>query len=505
MSRLYVLALFGVFALGCASSAPPTAPESTPADGAAAGVRDPAPPSRVEGRTWTSPRGRTVVEGEVDEGGWTLPLDVVRPRPPRPPATAPEPRPASVGGPYPETRIGPDDGHTQNETSIAVDGSTLVAGWNSFTASTLQMGVARSGDGGDTWDPFELFTGHTTMSDPAVASGGNGRWYYGYIGSGGATGSDFDVFVRRSIDDGETWQPPVAVTVDSNFDDKPYIAARGDEVLAAYADFGVSPAKVHAARSLDGGQSFQHDTVLANASVGGNGASPVIAADGTYYVFWRDSFQEFLWMSRSDDQGETWSPDVSIAEMTPLPSTMQPGGFRMVNLPVAAARSQDGALLVVWNDQALGDPDILAVRSDDGGDNWSAPVRVNDDLGTAQQFLPWVVFDPQGRAHVVWYDRRNDANAIDVYYAVSDDAGATFGANVRVTGQGFVPVLPSEPSAAAFIGDYNAVAVGDTAVFPFYQDAREGEQDVWVARIPRWLFADGFESGDTSAWSSAVP
>lgn len=450
-----------------------------------------------------------MVAGSVDERGWVLPLDVVRPpRPPRPPAApasaSTAPATAASSGAFAETRLGPDDAHSENETSIAVEGDSLVAGWNSFTAGGLAMGAARSHDAGESWE-YEIFAGHTTMSDPAVASGGGGRWYFGYIANGGPTGSDYDVFVRRSVDDAESWLPPVAVTVDANFDDKPYIAARGDEVLVAYADFGVSPAKVHAARSIDGGLSFQHDTVLAVASVGGNGASPVIAADGTYYVFWRDSFQEFLWFSRSDDQGENWTADASIVEMSPLPSTIQPGGFRMVNLPVAAASPADGSLVVVWNDQRLGDPDILAIRSPDGGETWSLPVRVNDDAGTASQFLPWVAFDAAGRVHVVWYDRRHDPAEIDVYYARSTDGAASFEANVRITAAGFVPVLPTEPGAAPFIGDYNAVAVGERFVYPFYQDARRGEQDVYVARLPTALFADGFESGDTSAWSAASP
>jgi hypothetical protein len=101
---------------------------------------------------------------------------------------------------------------------------------------------------------------------------------------------------------------------------------------------------------------------------------------------------------------------------------------------------------------------------------------------------------------VVWYDRRNDDVDLDVYYARSTDGGATFEANLRVTEESFVPILPSEGGAAAFIGDYNGIAASAAAVFPFYQDSRRGEQDVWVRRLVPWIFRDGFESGDTSAW-----
>ncbi len=469
------------------------------------------------GDLWMSPSGRGIVPGTVDELGYVLPLDVYRPSLPSTPAAAPERRQAlwwselagvpaaGAGGVLKaieiERRIGPDDGHTQNETSIDIAGDTLVAGWNQFTDSGLVMGVGRSLDGAQSWS-WELFDGHDVMSDPAVKAGGGGLWYYAYLAAGGTGGADAEIYVRRSLDDGASWQPPVAVTADNDFDDKPYIDARGNEVLVAWADFGFSPARVRAARSLDGGLTFGNDTVLVNASGGGNGACPVIAADGTYYVFWRGSAQEFLWLSRSLDQGASWSADMPIAAMSPLPSTL-PGGFRIVNLPSAAANPVTGDLAVVWNDQLFGNPDILSIRSTDGGDTWSPAIRVNDDIGTDAQFFPWVATDQTGMMHTVWYDRRLNGFDIDVYYAASIDSGASYQPSVRVTARSYTPVLPWESGAAPFIGDYNAVAAAAGQAYPFYQDARTGTQDVYVTVVPTvgGLFADGFESGDVSRWS----
>jgi hypothetical protein len=319
-------------------------------------------------------------------------------------------------------------------------------------------------------------------SDPAVKAGRNGKWYYAYLAGGGAGGSDIDIYVRRSLDAGASWQSPVLVTANTSFDDKPYIDARGDEVLAGWADFSFSPAKVRAARSTDGGVTFGASAILANQSVGGNGACPVIDPGGAYHVFWRDSFQDSLWISTSTDQGASWSSDRGIVEMHPLPSTL-PGGFRIVNLPSADASPVSGELVVVWNDQRFGNPDILSIRSTDGGQSWSAPVRVNDDAGAAAQFFPWVEFDEAGTVHVMWYDRREDGFDIDAYYARSLDGGVTYEPNVRVTAEAFTPVLPGDTSID-FIGDYNGIAASGGTAFPFYQDARAGNQDVYVALVP---------------------
>jgi uncharacterized membrane protein YdjX (TVP38/TMEM64 family) len=455
--------------------------------------------------TPASPADHLAIDGAPDELGWVLPLDVRRPRPPRPSAEQLPLPGASFGPPSPgETRLGPDDAHTENETAIAIDGTTIVAGWNGWSDGGLFMGVGRSEDGGESWSSSEL-AGFTTMSDPTIAAAGGGRWYYGYIARTGA--GDFDVWVQRSIDDGESWLAPVAATANATFDDKPYLAGRGLEVLVAYADFSFSPAKVRAVRSLDGGESFQNDTVLIQtAGAGGNGACPVIAPDGTYYVFWRDSLQQFLRMARSTTSGATWEPEVPVVSMTPLPSSVPApeGGYRLLNLPSAAV-APNGDLVVVWNDRRFGDADIVSVRSTDGGDTWEAPVRVNDDPPGALQFFPWVAIDDRGVVHVVWYDRRNDDVDLDVYYAESTDGGATFEPNRRITAASFTPVLPSEGGAAAFIGDYNGIAAGAAGVFPFYQDSRRGEQDVWVSRLPSPLFRDGFESGDSAGWSATEP
>jgi hypothetical protein len=343
------------------------------------------------------------------------------------------------------------------------------------------MGVGRSTDEGQTWT-WSALGGHIVTSDPAVKSGGEGVWYYGYLAQGGPGGNDIDIYVRRSTNDGATWLTPVDASQNGTFDDKPYIAARGNEVLVGWADFGTSPAKIRTSRSTNGGLTFGANTILSVNSNSGNGACPVIAPDGDYYMFWRDSFQDSLWVTRSTNQGASWSPDRGIVAMTPLPSTL-PGGFRIVNLPSAASNPLTGDLLVVWNDQALGNPDILAIRSSDDGATWSGPVRVNDDAGTTAQWFPWVDFDDDGVAHVIWYDRRNHAMNIDVYYAQSSDGGQTFDVNVRVTEEGFPPVLPWD-SSVDFIGDYNGIAADVNTAYPFYQDSRRGEQDVYVALIP---------------------
>ena len=488
-----VLAVLGLTMVGHRLRSRPTPIPTIPALGGANGIDDPDAFTKEpvdDGHPILSPTGRRIRFGEVDKLGYVLPLDVRRPRKegarPVPPTSAEilarRAAGAAIAPLFEEHRVSADDGHTQNETAIAAAGDTVVAAFHSYGVAALVFGVARSLDGGHVWQHAFVSGFHNQITDPCIKTGGDGRWYLSYIGSGGVGGSDFDVFVRASTDAGGTFGAPVAATSNANFDDKPYLAASGSHLLAGYADFSFSPAKLRVVRSINGGSSFDHDTILAVNSVGGNGACPVIAPNGIDYVFWRDSFQDSMWVSRSTDQGLTWSADRGIAEMFPLPSTM-PGGFRMINLPSAAVDPATGTLVVVWNDQRFGNPDIVSVRSTDSGLTWSLPIRVNDDAGTNAQFFPWITFDPHGNAHVCWYDRREDGFKIDVYAARTTNAGASFETNVRVTAAAFTPVLPWDTSVP-FIGDYNGIAASATTVYPCYQDAREGNQDVYVALLP---------------------
>src|SRR5918992_612314 len=81
--------------------------------------------------------------------------------------------------------------------------------------------------------------------------------------------------------------------------------------------------------------------------------------------------------------------------------------------------------------------DVFLVSSDDNGQTWNAPVRVNSDTaadnfseGNRWQFHPAVTVDPlTGTVVVMWYDARTDATdgRAAVFLSTSIDGGQTFG------------------------------------------------------------------------------
>jgi hypothetical protein len=121
----------------------------------------------------------------------------------------------------------------------------------------------------------------------------------------------------------------------------------------------------------------------------------------------------------------------------------------------------------------------------DGGDTWSAPLRVNDDEGPAQQFFPWMTVDPvTGVIYIVFYDRRATGGvATEVWMARSKDGGRTF-TNFRVSESPFTAV------PFVFFGDYIDIAAYDGRVFPIWMRMDDRDLSVWTALIEEPLIVE---------------
>ncbi len=195
---------------------------------------------------------------------------------------------------------------------------------------------------------------------------------------------------------------------------------------------------------------------------------------------------------QSRDGGQTWSNPVDAAAVYDLPFHFRNSCFRNFSLPAFAADTARGTLYLAWSDERNGDADILLARSTDGGQSWSAPVRVNDDpIGDGKdQFQPQLAVAPNGVVSVMFFDRRNDPNnlLVDVYLAQSTDGGQTLHPNVRVTSVASDPSVdapvPDDGSNVTFFGDYQGLAADDHFAHVFWNDTRAGSQEIFTAAMP---------------------
>jgi hypothetical protein len=163
------------------------------------------------------------------------------------------------------------------------------------------------------------------------------------------------------------------------------------------------------------------------------------------------------------------------------------GGFRTI--PAQPSRSVDsevglaydnsngphrGRLHMVYTDApttASNDLNIFTRFSDDNGATWSAPHRVNTDVGTNSQFFSKIALDPTtGNVAVVWYDARNSAtnNRVELWGTVSTDGGMTFQSEVKISGAGSTSGVGL--GSGNELGDYLGLDFYNNVFYPVWGD-----------------------------------
>jgi hypothetical protein len=156
--------------------------------------------------------------------------------------------------------------------------------------------------------------------------------------------------------------------------------------------------------------------------------------------------------------------------------------------------STRGNVYVVWADNPVGpdNVDIFLVRSTDYGQNWSSPLRINDDPAgvVVDQFIPTVSVDNiTGKVFVAWYDSRVDpTNNIQtrLYGAVSSDGGATFSTNANISDVSFNPnsMVSPQPGGENYMGDYIGISAIRNTSWAVWMDGRNNTFASYVSYFP---------------------
>ena len=182
------------------------------------------------------------------------------------------------------------------------------------------------------------------------------------------------------------------------------------------------------------------------------GFDGAVAPDGTLYAIWSQG--DDIMLTRSRDGGKTFSRARPIIHTAPIMFAIETleraNGFPQIGIDPKSKR-----LYVTWSDYRNGDLDVFVATSDDRGKHWSPPVRVNNDPvhDGADQFFQWLAVDPVDESvNVVFYDRRADPRNLKqiVVLARSTDRGRTF-TNYAWMDQPF-------EAGGVFFGDYSGLA-----------------------------------------------
>jgi hypothetical protein len=386
-------------------------------------------------------------------------------------------------------------GNPQAETSLAIDPNDprhLVAVWWEVTTISPEgrdkrLNYGWSRDGGQTWQSRRLENG-IYSSDPAIVADRQGNFYIETIMAPYSTippvPAPDKIGIYKSTDGGETFSEIADVPAVSFYIDKPFIGIDPDTdaLYVTWTDLipvaGKHWARILLAVSTDHGATFSDPRQISDPSAYGSGAVPTVGPDGEVYVVWGSLFTGRIWFDRSLDGGLTW------LRKDRLVTAFNRGAFRGFSaylFPSIAVDRSDGPhrgrIYVVWSTFPPGDLDINLAWSDDRGDTWSTPVRVNDDaIGNGvNHFLEWVVVDDRGRVHVTYQIGLPDQDKRAQYLATSTNGGVTFGPSIQVS-DGAYP-------SARFWGDYNQPAAAGGRFHAIWADARSGHNEIYTQSV----------------------
>lgn len=336
----------------------------------------------------------------------------------------------------------------QNEVSMTIDTEgRIVAVWNDDRLGDFQCGRSYSHDGGDTWSATVLHMNpsYDFAGDPVVAADDAGNIYFVCMSASRPPNTGSTLEVMTTSDGGVTWSPPVDIGLATGEDDKPWIAAYGNgTVFVGWRHiFDDGRTRVAFRVSADAGQSWSPNRYLSPF----NGVDPGMDVDDSgalHTVFWENGYIVYR---RSEDLGQNFTPAIRVSPAGEHCAFCTP---RSSHIPgVAVDRTGDRIYVFFSADMGnITGEDINLVYSHDRGGTWRA-VSVNDDKGSARQFMPFVDVDLEGRVHVIWSDLRSGEH--EIYYTNSTDGGDTFIPNVPVTDQS-APVID-------FQGDYQVIVV----------------------------------------------
>ncbi|WP_256796410.1 sialidase family protein [Terrabacter sp. Ter38] len=367
------------------------------------------------------------------------------------------------------------DQTTQSETSIAVSGSKVAVGFNDSQQALLALtdgldfsGYAYSADGGKTFTDGGTLPNpgnFVNFGDPWLTADRAGRMYYSTLPFGGNVGN-LEIGVARSGNGGKTWsEPRLASPNDDNLfyvGDKDAITAGRDPKVPgrdnlyvtwddiAAESTGSASAGLAVATSIDHGASWSLHYADKNVTDPNScsfvqyiGAQPLVdPANGTLYVAaekivvvdpkctgGQSTFSEVTFTSQ--DGGLTFGRAVSIASITPATPTgaleLGPGQFvRTAEFPTLALRGK--TLWAAWNDGATGRSHIRLATSNTAGATWRVSAATR---GGGDELQPALSVDAAG-LHLAYY-QRNANNSLHTVLADSTDSGIHFTATAVTT------------------------------------------------------------------------
>ena len=334
--------------------------------------------------------------------------------------------------PSPVNNNAASDTYNDTKPQIATDGSgNWIVVWESGLAIPDKTMYSRSTDNGHSWSaPSQLSSslpgGYTGGALPEIVSDGNGLW----LATWSSRDVEDDIMISRSTNAGASWSTATVLNGNSGsstvWDQGASLAPDGNgNWVAAWemADTSQgSDSQVLVARSSNNGLSWSAPVTMTSLNHLDGGPTVATNRAGAWVLTWasREPFgapdQDYeIVFSRSFDNGATWT---ARAPLNSNWMTDYPGDDSDPEI----VTDGKGTWRVVWTASEAYNPggwDVLIATSTNNGTTWtSSPQALNSSPGTNyHQWSPRTATDGSGTWLSVWTDFSwNPPDDQDIWY-----------------------------------------------------------------------------------------
>ena len=267
---------------------------------------------------------------------------------------------------------------------------------------------------------------------------------------------------------------------------------------AAYVKFA-PPFPLNLTVTNDGGVSWSTPAQINNPIQRSSGGDITMGPDGKVYVCWAGVTsvspftEDFVGVAYTTNGGSNWQKTENAFDMNGINGLLtQKGNIRVNGLPNIAIDTTGGPrhgwIYIITTQKNLApagsDPDIILNRSTDGGQSWSAGIRVNQDpLNDGKiQYFPAVHVDKTGGLNVIFYDDRNTtSDSSGVFLARSEDGGNNW-QEFEISDKNFKPA-PIGGLGQGYQGDNISITSSNGKLWPVWMDNRTGIYQIWTVPI----------------------
>jgi hypothetical protein len=258
---------------------------------------------------------------------------------------------------------------------------------------------------------------------------------------------NYDIFIKNSVDNGNTFGSPVNLSNNSGFSEHPQIAAYNNNVYAIWADDTSGNREVLFTRSEDNGSSFFGTIKNLSNSTSDSFNHEIAVFGDNVYVIWLDQAEgdnAKILLKASDDGGATFGRTVNISS-----------NANDETFPKVAAYKD--SVYIAWN-MADGELDksnnegLFFVSSLDGGSTFDNMTKLNPekDSGEAQvAAFNDAVYVVSGGLHSV--------NVDGPIFMKSNDGGKSFSEPVTLDQNGTF-INPTNVEVGAYDEEFSYVA-----------------------------------------------